>query len=87
MSIFEFDFGKSELNEKRHEINFIDAQRIWNDDRLVEIFARSEDEARFLIIGSVESKLWSAIVTYRNDAIRIISMRRAREEEVQLYES
>ena len=84
---FEFDHAKSLSNLKKHGIDFEKAKIIWEDPDFVEVPARLQDEPRFLIIGRFEGKLWSAIVTYRNDKIRIISVRRARPEEETIYES
>lgn len=84
---FEFDPEKSRVNQEKHGINFIDAQLLCQDDMLLEIKARTTDESRFLIIGRIRGKHWSAVVTYRQDRIRIILVRRSRPEEVKLYES
>ena len=85
--MFEFDDSKSESNRAKHGIDFVEAQALWYDSNLMEIPAKTVDEARFLIIGMIEQKHWSAIVTYRDEKVRIISVRRSREEEVALYES
>ncbi len=84
---FDFDPQKSEGNLDKHGINFFDAQQRWNDPNLLEIPARTEDEPRSMVIGKIGSKHWSAVITYRSDDIRIISVRRSRDEEVALYES
>ena len=84
---FEFDPEKSRENREKHGIDFIDAQQLWLDDMLLEIQAHTIDEPRFLIIGRIKGKHWSAVVTYRQDRTRIISVRRSRDEEVELYES
>jgi uncharacterized DUF497 family protein len=83
---FEFDPRKSAANLAKHGIDFVEAQRLWEDPDLLEIPARTKDEPRWLIIGRVDAKLWSAVVTSRGDAIRIISARRSRDDEVALYE-
>ncbi len=83
---FEFDITKSEANKTKHGIDFVEAQAIWDDPDFVEIPARTSDEPRFLVIGKTGGKAWSAIVTYRNECLRIISVRRSRQEEVELYE-
>lgn len=85
--MFDFDDSKSESNRAKHGIDFIEAQALWNDSNLMEIPAKTLDETRFLIIGMIEQKHWSAVVTYRDEKTRIISVRRSREEEVALYES
>lgn len=84
---FEFDDSKSQSNLAKHGINFLDAQELWADPDRVEIPARVEDEPRFLVIGRITQKCWSAVITYRENRVRIISVRRSREEEVAIYES
>ncbi|WP_144244147.1 BrnT family toxin [Nitrincola sp. A-D6] len=54
---------------------------------MLEIRAKSEDEPRFVLIGKIGKKHWSAVVTYREGRIRLISVRRSRKKEVELYES
>jgi len=84
---FEFDEAKSQANKSKHGIDFVEAQVLWFDEMLVEIPARTEDEPRFVVVGMISEKHWSAVVTYRGERIRIISVRRARVEEVAIYES
>lgn len=84
---FEFDEKKSTKNKKKHGIDFIEAQLIWEDFDRIEVPARTEDEPRYLVIGRIEDKYRSAIITYRNENVRIISVRRSRNEEIALYES
>jgi len=84
---FEFDKRKSQINKKKHGIDFIEAQALWNDPDRIEIPAKTIDEERFLIIGEISGKCWSTIITYRNENVRIISVRRSREEEIDIYES
>jgi uncharacterized protein len=80
---FEFDPTKSAANQEKHEIDFGRAQELWRDSMRVEVPARTVDEPRWLVIGRIDGKLWSAVVTER---IRIISVRRSRDEEVVIYE-
>ena len=87
MILFEFDAAKSESNRLKHGIDFVEAQDLWNDPMLLEIPAKTEDEQRFLVVGLMAGKHWSAIMTYRGSSVRLISVRRARTEEVALYES
>jgi uncharacterized DUF497 family protein len=84
---FEFDTNKSCSNFDKHAINFIDAQELWADPDLLQVKAKSEGEQRYLVIGTIAEKYWSAVITYRNDIIRIISVRCSRKAEVLLYES
>lgn len=87
MNSFEFDTAKSESNRAKHGIDFVEAQGLWCDPMLLEIPAITEDEPRYLVIGLINGKHWSAVITYRGANIRLISVRRARTEEVVLYES
>jgi uncharacterized DUF497 family protein len=84
---FEYDPKKSLANKNKHGIDFFEAQELWNDIDLLEIPAKTTDEPRFLVIGKIGDKCWTGVITYRNDVIRIISVRRARIEENELYES
>jgi len=84
---FEYDPAKSQSNKSKHGIDFDQAQMLWNDPYRVEIEALSTTEPRFMVIGKIGDKYWAAIVTYRDEFSRIISVRRARENEVELYES
>ena len=87
MNTFEYDHNKSQSNNDKHGIDFESAKMLWLDPLLVEIPANTTDEPRFLVIAQIFKKHWSAIITYRNDNIRIISVRRSRSEEVKIYES
>lgn len=87
MSDFEYDDEKSQANLEKHGISFLDAQDLWQDPDLLEVQAKSDDEPRFLVIGLIGARHWSAVVTYRNGIIRLISVRRSRKIEVELYES
>ena len=87
MHSFEFDEAKSQSNLEKHGIDFLAAQDLWNDPMLLEIPARTDDEPRYLVVGQIGGKHWSAVITYRSTRIRLISARRSRTEEVALYES
>jgi uncharacterized protein len=87
MNNFEYDENKSQSNLKKHGIDFIAAQQLWNDPDLLEIPARDRDESRFLVIAKIDNNHWSGVITYRDPNIRIISIRRSRTEEIVLYES
>ena len=84
---FEYDPDKSAANEQKHGIDFRRAQALWADPDLIEVPARTLDEPRYLVIGRIEGKHWSGVITYRSAAIRIISVRRSRPEEIAIYES
>ena len=84
---YEYDPNKSNANKIKHGIDFEQAITLWLDPNLIEIPARTADEPRFMLIGMIQEKYWTAIVTYRKGKVRIISVRRARREEIEIYES
>lgn len=84
---FEFDRRKSQTNKKKHGIDFVEAQALWDDPDRIEIPAVTIDEPRFVVIGKISDIHWSTIITYRGEKIRIISVRRSRKEEIEIYES
>lgn len=84
---FEYDPFKSQINEIKHQIIFEEAQELWLDgDRLV-IPARSDSEPRYALLAQRKGGIWAAFYTLRGDTIRIISVRHARDNEKQLYDS
>ena len=83
---FEWDEKKSRANKSKHGIDFNAAIKLWNDPDRIEIQTNFTNEARNAMIGKIGDKLWTAIFTLRVDTIRLISVRRARKKETQLYE-
>ena len=83
---FEFDPAKSKINLSKHGIDFNQAQLLWSDPDLIEVPARTVGETRYLVVGRIERKHWSGVITYREERIRIISVRRSSPEEVNIYE-
>jgi hypothetical protein len=82
---FEFDPKKSEGNLEKHGLDFEQAKALWLDIKAVEVPARSETEIRKMLIAKHGGKVWTAIFTEREGKVRIISVRRAREDEEALY--
>ncbi len=85
---FEFDEDKSKSNKLKHGMDFLEIQILWDDLDVLEIPAKSvQDEGRYLVIGKINEKHWSVVITYRDNSIRIISARRSRKREILYYES
>ncbi|WP_371154005.1 BrnT family toxin [Jannaschia sp. 2305UL9-9] len=84
---FEYDPEKSLANKAKHGIDFDEAQALWGDPWMLEAPARTDDEPRFFVVGKIGSRHWAAVCTYRGDNVRIISVRRARRQEIAHYES
>lgn len=85
--MFEFDPKKSNSNKSKQGIDFNEAKKLWNDSSRVIITAKNIDESRYLLIGKINNVFWSAIFTIRNDNIRIISVRKSRKNEKDIYKS
>ena len=83
---FEYGQDKSAANKDKHGLDFEEARGLWRDPDLLEIPARTTDEPRWMVIGKLGGKHWSAVITRRGDNIRLISVRRSRDEEVEVYE-
>ena len=88
LAMFEFDPDKSAANAIKHGIDFVEAQALWGDDERIVVGSaqRHVGEDRQLVIGRIGDRLWTAIVTDRGTATRIISVRRARDYEELAYE-
>jgi len=84
---YEYDENKSLLNKQKHGIDFEEAKKLWNDDKLLEIRTSFSTEERYVNIGRIGNKFYTIVTTYREDKIRIISARRARKKEIEIYES
>lgn len=87
LPIFEFDPAKSAANKQKHGIDFEEAQTLWRDGNRLEAPVQLEPELRYVVVGRIGTKYWTAVITYRNEKIRIISVRRARDREIERYEN
>jgi len=82
---FEFDPAKSASNKIKHGVDFIEAQAIWSDDKRVEIQVPTLTEPRYQVLGLIRTRVWSAIITYRGENTRLISVRPAHRNERKIY--
>jgi len=71
----------------KHGIDFETARELWKDANRIEIPAKWVDESRIILIARLEKDIWAAIFILRNDRIRIISVRKARNNEKEIYHS
>ena len=83
---FEYDSEKSYKNKEKHGIDFTCSQTLWEDSGLITLVSRFPDECRYLAIGRIEGKHWTAVFTERGERVRLISVRRSRQNERKLYE-
>ncbi len=84
--IVEFDSAKNRSKKEKHGIDFIEAQRLWEDPDRAEVKVFTMDEPRSLVIGKINGRHWTAVITVRGTKIRIISVRCSRKNEVAIYE-
>lgn len=84
---FEFDNLKSIRNKEKHGIDFHEAQHLWLDPERIVIPARTLNEIRFLMVALFKNDYWSAVYTLRGEVIRIISVRKSRQNEKEIYKS
>ncbi|BFL04315.1 BrnT family toxin [Eggerthella lenta] len=83
---FEYDPHKSSSNADKHGIDFEEAQELWDDKWRLAARVQRKGEERCLLIARHARSLWTAIYVHRDDAIRIISVRRSTDEEVSYYD-
>lgn len=78
---------KAHQTKSNTALILFDAQLLWEDCDRVELAIQSEGEQRYLTIGLMHNKHWTAIITYRGSNIRLISVKRSRTDEVKIYEN
>ncbi len=93
---FDWHDEKRESNVEKHDLDFIDAVQVFEEEYFVEDRTREEEtETRKAAIGPLPEgdtpEHWSGnlivvVFTWRNDTIRIISARRASTDERRRYE-
>jgi uncharacterized DUF497 family protein len=86
VATFEYDLRKSDLNRRKHGIDFVSIQKVWIE-RVIQLRSHYEKEERMLVIGHIGEKFWTVVITLRNGVIRIISARRAREYEIKIWKN
>jgi uncharacterized DUF497 family protein len=73
------------LNTDKHGIDFKQAQLLWDDAGLIILPSQYPSERRYLAIGVISEKYWTAVFTERMEKVRLISVRRSRNKENELY--
>jgi len=84
--MFAFDTQKSESNKEKHGIDFHEAQYLLMDPERAIIPARMLHEVRYLMVARYHGIFWSVVYTTMGDVIRIISVRKSREDEKEIYQ-
>jgi uncharacterized DUF497 family protein len=86
LEMFEWDDEKRERTLKKHGIDFVDAAEIFVGRHLL-LAGRSETEQRQIAVGYVNGVAIAVVFKIRDDAIRIITARRARKNEREAYDT
>ncbi len=85
---YEWDEKKRRSNLNKHGIGFEDAENLDWDTALIALDGRHHyGEARYVAFGFIGSRLHTCVYTYRGQARRIISLRKANSREENYYES
>jgi uncharacterized DUF497 family protein len=86
---FQFDPAKAKSNLKKHKVSFADAEGVFYDPLAIHCEdPYSENEERFIAVGmGSASQILVVVYTFRDEEIRLISVRRATNREVKEYES
>lgn len=84
---FEWDEAKRQSNLRKHQIDFIDVQAVFDSRPTVSRVSRHATELRFLTTGEIDGVFYTVIWTWRDESIRLISARRARDAETRNYRS
>jgi len=83
---FEYDENKSKINKEKHGIDFVEAQKLWQNENALIVPANIvDDEVRYALISILRDKCYVAIFTFRGEIYRIISVRRCRKNEEKSY--
>ena len=82
---FEYDINKSIINKDKHGIDFEEAKELFFDNNAIIYPTKFTKEIRYFVTGKIKEKFYTAIITYRDDKVRIISVRRARKKEIKYY--
>jgi hypothetical protein len=83
---FEWDPRKARRNLEKHRVDFADAVTVFDDDRALTIADDHPDEERFVTLGTdALGRLLVVVYTQRQEAIRVISARRATAREEKQY--
>jgi uncharacterized DUF497 family protein len=81
---FEWDEGKRLANIKKHNLDFENAALVFADIHYTGYSPRPGED-RWLTVGKIKNDIVTVVWTKRGDKIRIISVRKARDEEKRRY--
>jgi uncharacterized DUF497 family protein len=82
---FEWDEAKRLSNLEKHKIDFADAEAIFDGRPVVTGTSVRGDEKRFITTGMIDSYFYTVVWMWRDEKIRLISVRRSRDGEKRAY--
>lgn len=85
---FQFDPAKARSNWRKHKVSFADAEGVFYDPLAIHREDYNiEAEERWIAVGLGSlNQILVVVYTFRDDAVRLISVRRATRREVKEYE-
>ena len=86
--LFEFDERKNAANLAKHGIDLADAAWVFADSMRLDAVDTRRDygELRRVVVGEVLGRVWVVVYTFRGEAVRLISARKANEREQTRYQ-
>ncbi len=86
--MFEWDRKKAAQNKSKHGIDFADTFSVFEDPNALTIDDFRQDENRHITIGmDAFGRILVVVYTWREETIRIISARKAVQQEKRQYEN
>jgi uncharacterized DUF497 family protein len=82
---FEWDQRKRASNLSKHGVDFVRVTALFDGRKVVTAPSLRSDEARYATTGEIGGRFYTAVWTWRNGAVRLISARRAHREEEHRY--
>lgn len=86
---FEWDENKERINIRKHGVNFSEAQEAFEDQNAIDNYDESHssnEEHRFALLGlSTKRLLFVSYTVRRNTVIRLISARKANQNQERFY--
>jgi uncharacterized protein len=78
---FEWDEAKRDSNLIKHGVDFPLAEMLFDGRPVLTAPSLQTSEERFITTGEIDGRYFTVVWTWRGEAIRLISVRRARDEE------
>jgi uncharacterized protein len=84
----EFDADKDAINRFKHRLPLAFGERVFDDPDVIlsPTIRVGDEEDRWKAVGFVDGKLYTAVHVWRDDVVRMISVRRSNDGERRDYD-